>query len=162
MLFISNIFFSPLSVGAFSFHKHQLKSFFQSGRSASCDAEGCLHTFQVFSQNCLDEVNDCTQVHLVHWIAHEHLVHTKVLYVPERIVDEVCAAKVTKRFVVNRTGSSRMSPSRRLSPIHHGARQLLAPEQFSNSSCSLGNLNPSGGRRLGLKNSRGEELVPGG
>ena len=159
---MSNIYVSPLPFGAFPFQKHQLKSFFQPGHSASWDVEGCLNAFQVFSQNCLDEVNDCTQVHLVHWIAHEHLVHTKVLYVPERIVDEVCAAMVTKRFVVHRTGSSRMSPSRRLSPIHHWARQLLAPEQFSNSSCSLGNLNPSSGRRLGLKNSRGEELVPGG
>jgi hypothetical protein len=62
---------------------------------------------------------------------------------------------------VNRIGSSRMSLARRLSPVHHGAL-LHAPEIYSNSSSSLGNLDPSGGRRLGLKNSRGEELLSGG
>jgi hypothetical protein len=30
-----------------------------------------------------------TQVNLVHWIAHEHLVHAKVLNFPESIEDKM-------------------------------------------------------------------------
>jgi hypothetical protein len=30
-----------------------------------------------------------TQVNLVHWVAHEHLVHAKVLNFPESIDDKI-------------------------------------------------------------------------
>jgi hypothetical protein len=34
-------------------------------------------------------MNYSTQVNLVHWIAHEHLVHAKVLILPECIEDKM-------------------------------------------------------------------------
>jgi len=41
------------------------------------------------AQNCLYEMDYSTQVDLVHWVAHEHLVHAKVLNFPESIEDKM-------------------------------------------------------------------------
>ena len=106
-------------------------------------------------------MNDYSQIHLVHGVTHEHLVHTKVLYIPESIVYQVSTANRPKSFVVGGIGSSRMGTSRLLSPIHNWA--LLHPLQIQTTpSGSLSYLSMPGCRCFGPVNGTGKKFRSGG
>jgi hypothetical protein len=94
----------PLIVRAVAFSKHKFKaasSFFCS----ETDLVRCnLDTLLKLAQNRPDEMSYCTQVNLVHWVAHEHLVHTKVLDFPKCIKDQMSPGVNTEQFVVGCVG----------------------------------------------------------
>ncbi len=72
----------PLIISAVVLSEHKFKAL-----SLYFCSEADLVQRYLFNlaQNRPDEMHYCTQVNLVHWVAHENLVHTKVRNIPECI-----------------------------------------------------------------------------
>ncbi len=58
-----------------------------------------------------------TQVDLVNWVAHEHLVHAKVLIFSESIEDKMSPGRFTKPFVVCCVGARFVNMIWSLAPV---------------------------------------------
>jgi hypothetical protein len=74
-----------LIVKAVAFSEHKFKALSYFFCSEADLVQRYLDTLFKLAQDRPNKINYCTQVNLVHWIAHEHLVHTKVLNFPEAL-----------------------------------------------------------------------------